>query len=206
MKTYTALVVLALLVVVGLQLWLGMPHWVALVIALLVIAIARLPPNPEVKLFFYAIVLYVVSAVPLLKYTLDLSTLAAIAIAVVVVPVVAFNCIPRMSYSVLADVALKRLAQDLRMELVAQGLGILEVEGIWGYGWPKMAILFESPEALEQAGKNGLLDRLAGRIAEAVRGDPAYGRSRKSFDAKKAVWGLSEQASWDALVAKGSFP
>lgn len=43
MKTYTALVVLALLVVVGLQLWLGMPHWVALVIALLVIAIARLP-------------------------------------------------------------------------------------------------------------------------------------------------------------------
>ena len=110
---------LALLVVVGLQLWLGMPHWVALVIALLVIAIARLPPNPEVKLFFYAIVLYVVSAVPLLKYTLDLSTLAAIAIAVVVVPVVAFNCIPRMSYSVLADVALKRLAQDLRKELVA---------------------------------------------------------------------------------------
>ncbi len=206
MKTYTALVVLALLVVVALQLWLGMSIWVAIVIAVLVLVIARMPLKVDAKLGLYAIMLGVVSAVPILKYTLEIPTLAAIAIAVVAVPVVAFKCIPGMSYSLVADLALKRLAQDLRMELVAKHPGILEVEGIWGYGWPKVAILFESQQALEQAGKNGLLDQIAGRIADAVQRDPAYGRSRKLFDAKEAVWGISEQASWDAVVTKRSFP
>lgn len=183
-----------------------MAIWLAIVIVVLVIAIACTPFKVDAKLWFHIMVLGFVSAVPILKYLLDISTFAAIAIAIVVVPVVAFNCIPRMSYSSAADLALKRLAQDLRMELVANGLGILEVGGIWVYNWPKVVILFESTQALEQAKENGFLDQLASRIAESVQGNPAYGRNRSFFDAKEAVLGISEQAEWDSFVAKPTYP
>jgi len=205
-KMYTALVGLALLIVVALQLWLGMPTLVAIAIVALLIVIARSPFNTDAKLLFYTTVLGLVIVVPIIEYTFNVSALAAIAIAVVAVPVVAFNCVPRMSYSVGADLALKRLAQDLRPDLVAESQGILDVEGVWVYNWPKVAVLYESQNALEQAEANGLVNQIACRIADAVRRDPAYGLHRKLFDSKQAVWSVTESEQWANLVAKRTFP
>jgi|APTNR8051073442_1049403.scaffolds.fasta_scaffold13072_4 hypothetical protein len=205
-KMYTTLVWLALLIVVGLQLWLGMPILVVIPIVLVLIVIARSPFNADAKLLFYATVLGLVLAVPIIKYTFNVSALAAIAIAVVAVPVVAFNCLPQMSYSLGADLALKHLAQDLRLELVSEDHGILDVAGVWVYNWPKMAVLYESQHSLEQAEASGLVDKLGHRFADIVRSDPAYGRGRKSFDPKQAVWCVTEMEQWENIVAKRSCP
>ncbi|MBL8415071.1 MAG: hypothetical protein JNM42_11600 [Propionivibrio sp.] len=206
MKIYTALIVLMLLGAVALQLWLGMSILVAIFITAPAIVIAWIPMKMDAKFFLYSVLLGLVSAVPILKYTLGISTLFAIAISILVIPVVAFNCVPSMSYSLNADVALKRLVQDLRKELVMGSQGILEVEGIWGYGWPKVVILFSSREALEEAEANGFMNQLARRITDVVKSDRAYGRSRKMFDSKEAVSGFTERSTWDECVVKRSFP
>jgi hypothetical protein len=206
MKIYTALVVLMLFGAVALQLWLGMSILLAILIAVPAIVIAWIPMKMDAKFFLYSVLLGLVSAVPILKYTLEISTLSAITISILVIPVVAFNCVPSMSYSIIADVALKRLVQDLRTELVVGSQGILEVDGIWGYGWPKVVILFASKEALEKAEANGLINQLASRITDVVKSDRAYGRSRKMFDSKEAVSGFTERSKWDECVAKRSFP
>ncbi|MBK7421944.1 MAG: hypothetical protein IPJ48_01945 [Propionivibrio sp.] len=206
MKIYTALIVLMLLGTVALQLWLGMSILVAIIITAPAIVIAWIPMKMDAKFFLYSVLLGLVSAVPILKYFFGISTLSAIAVSVLVIPVVAFNCVPSMSYSLNADVALKRLVQDLRTELVVGSQGILDVEGIWGYGWPKVVILFSSIEALEKAEANGFINQLASRITEMVKSDRAYGRNRNMFDSKEAVSGFTDRSMWDECVAKRSFP
>jgi len=206
MKIYTALIVLVLLGTVTLQLWLGMSILVAILITASAIAIAWIPMKMDAKFFLYSVLLGLVSAVPILKYTFEISTLSAIAISILVIPVVAFNCVPSISYSLNADVALKRLVQDLRTELVVGSQGIMEVEGIWVYGWPRVVILFSSMEALKEAEGNGLINQLARRITDVLKSDRSYGLNRKMFDSKEAVSGFTERSKWDECVAKRSFP
>lgn len=206
MKIYTALIVLMLLGAVVLQLWFGMSIFIAILITAPAIVIAWIPMKMDAKFFLYLVLFGLVSAVPILKYAFEISTLSAIAISILVIPVVAFNCVPSMSYSLNADVALKRLVKDLRTELVVGNQSILEVEGIWGYGWPKVVILFSSIESLEEAEANGLINQLASRIADVVKSDRAYGRSRKMFDSKEAISGFTERSKWNECVAKRSFP
>jgi len=207
LNRYTALVVLALLsVVAALLLWFKMPPYIAVIILVSVIIVASLPCKADAKLLLCLVLLGLVSTVSMLKYGFEMSTLEAITIAIIVAPVMAFNLIPRMSYSLEADLSLKRFIKDLRIELVAENQGILEIEGVWGYDWPKVVILFESKQALEEAETNGLLKQLAYRITDAVNSDPSYGPNRKWFDSKEAVWGMTEGSAWDNLVAKRSFP
>jgi len=142
----------------------------------------------------------------MLEWAFGISTLAAILIAVPLVPSAVYALMPRMSYSPDADRALTRFIKELETDLVAGNQGILGVAGAWGYGWPKMLVLFASTDALQAAQATGLLDQLAGRFAAVVKNDAAYGPGRKWFAAKEAVWGMTEGPQWDRLIAKRSFP
>jgi len=105
-----------------------------------------------------------------------------------------------MHYSPDADAALKALAEELQSELLGQSNGILEVEGIYLGGYPKVMVLFGSEHAFEQAKQNGLLDRLANRVADVVRSEAVFGRNRESFDQKQAVWAMTDRGIWDQYV------
>jgi len=117
----------------------------------------------------------------------------------VVVPIWLFDR-RRMHYSPDADAALKALAEELQSELLGQSNGILEVEGIYLGGYPKVMVLFGSEHAFEQAKQNGLLDRLANRVADVVRSEAVFGRNRESFDQKQAVWAMTDRGIWDQYV------
>ena len=96
--------------------------------------------------------------------------------------------------------ALTRLVAELRPQLLAGNQGVLEVEGVWAFDYPKVLVLFESDHALEQAKTGGLLSQLAGKVTEAVRNDLAFGQNRESFDPKQAVWATAERQYWDAVL------
>lgn len=69
-----------------------------------------------------------------------------------------------------------------------------------GYGYPKIAILFTAEDALSQAKGSGFIDRIASKVGEAVKDDPAFGRNRESFDRQQAVWATADKQSWNLYV------
>jgi hypothetical protein len=68
--------------------------------------------------------------------------------------------------------------------------------------YPKVAILFSTNDALRQAKESGLLERIASSVGEKVRGDPAFGGQRETFDRQQAVWVTAENESWHLIVEK----
>jgi len=102
------------------------------------------------------IALGIAGAVPMLKSGLGISTWVAILIAVPLVPSMVFALRPQMGYSPDADRALDRFIKELEVELVVGHQGISGVAGVWGYGWPKVLILFASTDALQAAQAAGL--------------------------------------------------
>ena len=107
-----------------------------------------------------------------------------------------------MNYSPEADATFQRFVEDIRAVLVAENVSILQVEGVWWYGYPKVAILFTADDALSQAKGSGLIDRIASNVATAVRDDPAFGRNWESFDRQQAVWATADKKSWRIWVEK----
>ena len=106
----------------------------------------------------------------------------------------------RMKYSPKADAAFQRFLEGLRSALVAENESILQVEGVWLYGYPKIAILFTTDDALSQAKGSGLIDRIASNVGEVVRDDPSFGRNRESFDRQQAVWATADKQDWHLNV------
>jgi hypothetical protein len=113
-----------------------------------------------------------------------------------------FSSRARMNYSPVADVVFQRFVEEIRAVLVAENKSIMLVEGVWWYGYPKVAILFTADDALSQAKGSGLIDRIARNVATAVRDDPAFGRNRESFDRQQAVWATADKKSWRINVEK----
>ena len=113
-----------------------------------------------------------------------------------------FSSRARMNYSPVADVVFQRFVEEIRAVLVAENKSIMQVEGVWWYGYPKVAILFTADDALSQAKGSGLIDRIASNVAEAVKDDPAFGRNRESFDRQQAVWATADKKSWNLYVEK----
>jgi hypothetical protein len=108
----------------------------------------------------------------------------------------------RMNYSPEADTAFQRFVGAIQGTLVAENEAILQIEGVWLYGYPKVAILFTAEDALSQAKESGLIDRIASNLATAVRDDPAFGRNRESFDRQQAVWATADKRSWRINIEK----
>ncbi len=128
--------------------------------------------------------------------------------AVVIAIILLFACwillvrCRRMRYSPGADNALQRLIRELRSQISSQYQDVLEIEGIWAFDYPKVAVLFGSNHALEQATKNGYLDQLAIRVTHVVKSEPDFGRNRGSFDAKQAIWAMADRQIWDRNVKR----
>ena len=99
-----------------------------------------------------------------------------------------------------ADAAFQLIAGEAREVLTTENDSVLQVIGIWSYGYPKVAILFTTDDAIRQAEESGLLDRIAINVEEKVRGNPAFGRQRKTFDQLQAVWATTENESWHVMV------
>jgi len=108
----------------------------------------------------------------------------------------------RMHYSPEADAAFQFIVDEARAVLVKENDSVLQVKGIWSYGYPKVAILFSTNDALRQAKESGLLERIASSVGEKVRGDPAFGGQRETFDRQQAVWVTAENESWHLIVEK----
>ena len=106
----------------------------------------------------------------------------------------------RMKYSPEADAAFQRFVEEIRSALVPQNESILQVEGVWLYGYPKIVILFTTDDALSQAKGSGLIDRIARNVGEVVRDDPSFGRNRESFDRQQAVWATADKQDWHLNV------
>ena len=113
-----------------------------------------------------------------------------------------FSSRARMNYSPQADAAFQRFVEEIRAVLVAENQSIMQVEGVWWQGYPKVAILFTADDALSQAKGSGLIDRIASNVGEVVRDDPAFGRNRESFDQQQAVWATADKKSWRINVEK----
>ena len=150
----------------------------------------------------FAVIMAWVVAVALpaavLHYFLDLSIGLSIGLGIAVAVGLFLGWVflsgrKRMHYSVEADAAFRRAVEEIQTVLVAESESIRRVEGIWLYGYPKVAILFATDEALRQAKENGLLDRIAGKAGETVRRDTAFGPNRESFDQRQAVWATAER-------------
>jgi len=94
---------------------------------------------------------------------------------------------PRMSYSKEGAAAFLRLVEEIRTDLQEE-TSILEVEGRWIRGYPKLTILFASDDAIREAQSTGLLDRVAKKL-ERVKHYPAFGRRRyrESFDPQYGI-------------------
>ncbi|MCX7099825.1 MAG: hypothetical protein NTV43_18175 [Methylococcales bacterium] len=105
-----------------------------------------------------------------------------------------------MRYSPEANIALQRLMSELRSQASYQNQGVLKIESIWTFGYPKVAVLFESSHALEQATMAGLLEQLAIRVTHFVKSEPAFGRNRGSFDPKQAIWAIADRQFWDSHI------
>jgi hypothetical protein len=106
----------------------------------------------------------------------------------------------RMNYSPEADSAFQRFVEEIRSALVAENESILQIEGVWLYGYPKIVILFTTDDALSQAKGSGLIDRIASNVGEVVRDDPSFGRNRESFDRQQAVWATADKQDWHLNV------
>jgi hypothetical protein len=105
----------------------------------------------------------------------------------------------RMRYSPDGARVLARLVEELRPQLLAGHLGVLEIVGAYFYNYPKVEVLFESDQALEEAKTSGLLACMADKVTQTVRGDSAFGRNRESFDPNQAVHATTSRQYWDAM-------
>ena len=106
----------------------------------------------------------------------------------------------RMRYSPDGAAALGRLVATLSRRLLAGEHEVVAVEGVWGFDYPKVLVLFDSDRALEQATTSGLLSQLASEVAEAVRADVAFGRNRETFDSSQAVWATASKQAWEFVA------
>ena len=105
----------------------------------------------------------------------------------------------RMRYSPEGAAALARVVATLRARLLDE-LGIVAVEGIWAFDYPKVLVLFDSDSALQKARTSGALTQFATEVAGAVRGDAAFGRNRETFKSSEAVWATSSREAWNAVT------
>ena len=108
----------------------------------------------------------------------------------------------RMRYSPEGARVLALLVEELRPQFLAGHHGVLEIVGAYFFDYPKVEVLFESDQALEEAKTGGLLARLADKITETVRGDSAFGRNRESFDPNQAVHATTSRQYWDAVHSR----
>ena len=97
-------------------------------------------------------------------------------------------CFHGLSHSANSDAALQHLAEEIRTTLVAENIPVLRVAGIWEYNFPKVIIICASDDALRQLHDSGLLGRIEKSVGDAVKGDPAFGINRRSFDERQGVW------------------
>jgi hypothetical protein len=105
----------------------------------------------------------------------------------------------RMSYSEPASEALQQFARKLQERLVAEDAGVTRVTSMWAYGYPKIALLFSSKEALDRAESSALLSRLASEVSEFICGSSVFGENRKSFDAKQSLFFTADIQSWNLM-------
>ena len=93
----------------------------------------------------------------------------------------------RMRYSTEGAAALARLVTKLKLDLPAGRHGVLDIQGIWVFDYPKVLFLFQSESAIKEAETSGLLLESAGKVTQAVRIELAFGRNRQSFDSRRAI-------------------
>jgi len=104
-----------------------------------------------------------------------------------------------MNYSEPASEAFQQFALRLEERLVAENKGVIKVAALWSYGYPKVAILFASKEAITIAASNALLSGLASEVSEFVRSNSVFGEHRKSLDSEKSLFFTADIEKWKSL-------
>ena len=144
--------------------------------------------------------MHLLLSLPFSVVGISISLLIILVVVALFIVWVFFSGRARMNYSPEADAAFQKFAEDIRAVLVAENESILQVDGVWWYGYPKVAILFTADDALSQAKGSGLIDRIASNVGEVVRDDPSFGRNRESFDRQQAVWATADKQDWHLNV------
>jgi hypothetical protein len=106
----------------------------------------------------------------------------------------------RMCYTRDGALGLKQLVGELKQQNNAGELGVLDIEGVWASGYPKVLLLFESDDFVEQAQTTGLLSRIEAKVTDTVRSELSFGPNRDSFDAKQAIWATANINHWESVL------
>lgn len=102
----------------------------------------------------------------------------------------------RMRYSAEGDAALQLIVEEVRKTLGEDNELVVEVKGYWLGGYPNVAMLCKTNDACNTLRESGMLKRIATKVGESVRNDPSFGRNKKRFDEKLAVWATGEKYTY----------